>query len=74
MSRQYFAINFYDNCDWLVIEEIPMCDFKTAVALHLKKQSIFWKLISCGYTTVNQQSCKLVSHLFALFTKVLFHN
>ena len=25
MSRQYFAINFYDNCDWLVIEEIPMC-------------------------------------------------
>ena len=41
MSRQYFAINFYDNCDWLVIEEIPMCDFKTAVALHLKKQSIF---------------------------------
>ena len=26
MSRQYFAINFYDNCDWLVIEEIPMCN------------------------------------------------
>ena len=72
MSRQYFAINFYDNCDCLVIEEIPMCNlncsgFASKETKHFLKTH-FMRLH-------NRQPTKLQTCLSLIcFTQLLFHN